>query len=182
MFKIFNFASILLTALLLSGCWGFNVPRWDTPEEFTEGKKTVRSSLGATKQEVIDKVGQPRWIALKDSKTYYIYQWYSGEAVIVMIGYIHIPWVFTGEQASGKEAVQAHCILLEFVNDRRLKSYKVDTESTYNIHMMGQMGDPVNCLEVFEMSEYVLKQHKLEEIQKQEERVENETPEKKLLP
>ena len=126
-----------MTASLLNGCWTIPIPG-DTPEEFTKSKKTISSLLGSTTEEVANTVGQPAYIALKGSKTYYVYEWWSDEADILMVGYIPIPWIFTDE------ATEAHCILLEFGSDRRLKDYKVDTEST------GAMtGPPANCAVVF---------------------------------
>ena len=40
--------------------------------------------MGATNEEVINAVGHPTWVVVKDDKTYYIYQWTSGEAGIIM--------------------------------------------------------------------------------------------------
>jgi len=152
MLKIFNSVSILLAVLLLSGCWGFPVPRGDTPEEFTESKRTIKSLLGATNEEVVDALGQPTWVALKDEKTYYIYQWMSREAAMIVIGYIPVPWVF--RDSDDDRADQAHCILLEFGGDNILKSYKVDTEGYSGAIIMAAPKEPNNCLKVFEMEDF----------------------------
>jgi len=140
--KTFISVSILLTALLPNGCWGFPVPRGDTPEVFTESKKTIRSMLGATTEEVIDTVGRPAFIAYKDNKTYYIYEWRSDESCIVIFGYVPMPDLNTSE------GTELHCILLEFGHDRRLSSYKADTDSCSS-HDSGL--PPVYCAEVFGM-------------------------------
>ena len=149
MLKIFNFTSILLAIFLLNGCWGFPVPRGDTPEEFTESKRTIRSLLGATNEKVVDALGQPTWVILKNEKTYYIYQWMSREAGMIMIGYIPVPWVF--RDSDDDQPDQAHCILLEFDGDNILKSYKVDTEGYSGFIIGAAPKKPNNCLKVFEM-------------------------------
>jgi hypothetical protein len=140
-FNIFNCVSIWLTVLLLSGCWAMPLPSGDTPDEFTGSKKTIRSLLGSTSEEVIDTVGQPAFIVLKDNKPYYIYEWWSDELDIMMIGVLPTPIVMKDEET------EAHCILLEFGNDRRLRSYKVDTESG---DLLG-FDTTYNCLQVFGM-------------------------------
>ena len=140
-FKISNSVFILLTTLLLSGCWTIPFPSGDTPEEFTNSKKSIRSLLGSTKQEVTDAVGHPFWISDRGNKTYYIYEWRSDESDIVMVGYLPVPWPIT------HEGTEVHCILLKF-NDTedRLESYKVDTESG-SFHS----NPPRDCRKVFDI-------------------------------
>ena len=137
---------VLLTALLLSGCWGFRFPLGDTPEEYTNNKKILSTLLGSPINEVTDKIGRPAFTAYKDNKTYYIYEWWSDESCIVMLGIVPMPIPYTDE------GTEVHCMLLEFDQDRRLSSYKVDTESCHNY------SSPVNCAEVFKMGAFAARQ------------------------
>ena len=135
--------SIFFIPLLLSGCWSFPFPSGDTPDSYLSSKKTVKTLLGSTSSEIETKIGAPKWIANKDSKTYYIYEWWSNEADIIMVGYLPMPWIFTNK------GTEAHCILLEFDSNQHLVDYKTDTESGgFHSH------SPSDCREVFDMQGY----------------------------
>jgi hypothetical protein len=135
--------SICFIPLLLSGCWSFPFPSGDTPDSYLSSKKTVKTLFGSTSSEIETKLGAPKWIANKDNKTYYIYEWWSNEADIIMVGYLPMPWIFTSE------GTEAHCILLEFDSNQHLVDYKTDTESGgfYS-------NTPYDCREVFDMQGY----------------------------
>jgi len=140
--KIITYGSLFLSLMLLSSCWTIPI-QTDTPDEFTQSRNSLVSLSGSTSEEVVNSIGLPAWIVQKDKdeKTYYIYQWWSNDTDWMWVGYLPSPIVFS------EKASESHCILLEFGNDKRLRSYKVDSDSG-NLY---DGGITDNCLEVFGM-------------------------------
>ena len=157
MLKIITYGSLFLSLMLLSSCWTIPI-QTDTPDEFTQSRDSLVSLSGSTSEEVVNSIGLPAWIVQKDKdeKTYYIYQWWSNDTDWMWVGYLPSPIVFS------EKASESHCILLEFGNDKRLRSYKVDSDSG-NLY---DGGITDNCLEVFGMQKFALSS---DEIRKHEE-------------
>jgi hypothetical protein len=137
--KVISLWSILVILSLLSGCWGFRIPIDDAPHEYRDAVQSLDSLIGYNAIEVVNVLGEPRWVVTKNDKQAekYIYQWWSKLHGWLWVLYAPTPVFPTGDES--------HCILVAFGDDGRVVGYEVESWSTDD------------CLNTFEISrKYVL--------------------------
>lgn len=119
--KVSSATSLLLTVLLISGCYRIATLPTGTPDKFNETVEALDAMRGWTSKEVVTSVGQPMWVIRKHSITYYLYAWGSRNWVLGGIGIVPLPY------PPLYDINRWHCVLMEFTEEAIFQSYEVKT-------------------------------------------------------
>ena len=130
-YKIILLFVLVLSSLLMSGCWYIPISHGDMPIDTDE----VQPMLGSSIDVIEKRFGCPDW-ELRDSEhTYYIYESTARASSVWMAFFVPIGWESAGSvgecercewaDEEHEEPLEAmHCVMLEFDRDQVLRRYK----------------------------------------------------------
>lgn len=119
----------MMTALLLlTGCAVLPISD-DVGKSFDAN--ALEPLLGATKEELVERLGVPNFHLAGEEKSYFLYQEISEQAEVVLVGLI--PLMIEPEPANSTHStgLALHCAILEFNKDNFLEHFDIRVDSQW---------------------------------------------------
>ncbi|MFN2189773.1 MAG: hypothetical protein ACK2T3_13495 [Candidatus Promineifilaceae bacterium] len=138
---------------LLTGCWALSIEPQASDEQI-EQKSKIESLYGATREDIIKTLGEPKWIEVRDDSTFFIYEWRQTDKFINFLAVFPV--------MAGRFRVRWDCLLLEFDDGKHLIHHETATDSYDYVAPWGSTRDNlaikrINCLTIFNKPTELLK-------------------------